>query len=112
MRSYSASGTRRLRQLAPDRLHRLERAGLAHLAEVDHALAEQVEVLLADDRVARDAALAAARRDLADDLARQRLRVDLALAGDDVARAAHRVVELQRVEHVRRARLERRVVLG
>ena len=65
----------------------------------------------ADDRVQRDARLARARADLADELALQRLLVELALAGDDGPRRAHALVEVERVEHERRAGLERRAVL-
>src|SRR6201999_1003209 len=80
IRSYSDSGdTPRLRDLEADALHRLERLGFAHLAEVDDALAEGVELLAPDDRVAGDAALATARRDLAYDLADERLRIDAPL---------------------------------
>ena len=65
----------------------------------------------ADDRVQRHARLARARADLADELALQRLLVELALAGDDGPRRAHALVEVERVEHERRAGLERRAVL-
>ena len=65
----------------------------------------------ADDRVQRHARLAGAGADLADELALQRLLVELALAGDDGARGAHAVVEVERVEHERRAGLQRRAVL-
>ena len=83
---------------------------LDHL-EVDHALAEAVEPVGADDRVQRHARLAGAGADLAHELALQRLLVELALAGDDGARRAHALVEVERVEHERRAGLERRAVL-
>ena len=82
---------------------------LDHL-EVDHALAEAVERVGADDRVQRDAGLARAGADLAHELALQRLLVELALAGDDGARGAHALVEVERVEDERRAGLERRAV--
>src|SRR6478735_9664320 len=52
---------------------------LDHL-EVDDALAEAVERVRADDRVARHARLAGAGADLADELALQALVVELALA--------------------------------
>src|SRR5215218_7153740 len=83
---------------------------LLHELEVDDALAERVEPVGADDRVERHARLARARADLADELALQRLLVELALAGHDRARGAHAHIERQRVEEELRARLERGAV--
>ena len=60
----------------------------------------------------RHAGLSCSRADLADELALQRLVVELALAGHDGARRLHPLVEVERVEHERRARLERRAVRG
>ena len=71
-------------------------------------LPNAVERVGADDRVQRHAGLARARADLADELALQRLLVELALAGHDRARGAHPRVEVERVEDERRARLQRR----
>ena len=62
-------------------------------------------------RVARHAALPRARRDLADDLALERRRVEPPLAGDDRLRGAHPLVEAERLEHERAARLEPRAEL-
>ena len=59
-----------------------------------------------------DAALAAAGGQLADDLALKRLLVERALAGDHERRLAHERVEADRVEHVGRARHERRAERG
>src|SRR5436305_15350284 len=73
---------------------------LDHPAEVDHALAERVKPLARDDRMTGDTGLAAACRDLGNGLARERLLVDLPLAGRDPARAAHQCVEPHRVEHI------------
>ena len=70
-------------------------------------LPKRVERVAADDRVQRHAGLARAGADLAHELALQRLLVELALAGDHRARGAHAGVEVERVEHPRRARLER-----
>ena len=67
--------------------------------------------LVADDGEARHAGLPRAGRDLAGDLALQRLLVDPALADDHRARGAHARVEVQRAEHERGAGLERGAVL-
>ena len=105
MRPPSPAGGR-----APRRRPRSPRAWSPPVTqlEVDHALAERVQGVGADDRVERDAGLARAGADLADELALQRLLVELALAGDDRARGAHALVEVERVEDERGARLERR----
>ena len=61
---------------------------------------------LADDRVQRHAGLARAGADLADELALQRLLVELPSPVTTARDGAHARVEVQRVEHPRRARLE------
>ena len=66
-------------------------------------------LVAAHDRVAGHAGLAAAGGHLADDLALERLLVETALAGHDERRAAHQLVEADRVEHVGGARHESRV---
>ena len=53
---------------------------LLHDLEVDDPLAEAVQPVRADDRVQRHAGLARAGADLADELALERLLVELALA--------------------------------
>ena len=85
--------------------------GLQHALQVEHPRAEGVELARADDREARHAGLPRAGRDLAGDLALQRLLVDPALADDDRAGGAHARVEVQRAEHERRAGLQRGAVL-
>ena len=84
--------------------------GLEHALQVEHPRAERVELARADDREARHAGLPRAGRDLAGDLALQRLLVDPALADDDRARGAHARVEVQRARARtrRRARARRR----
>ena len=67
---------------------------------------EGVQAVAAHDRVAGDAALAAAGRHLADDLALQGLLVERALAGHHERRPAHQGIEADRVEHVGRSRNE------
>src|SRR3954462_10966755 len=94
----TASGTA-VRQFAPERLAgglQLGEVGrLDHPHEVDHALAERVVPIAADDRVQRHAGLARACADLADDQALERLLVDLAIAGDHGAGGAHPAVEVE-----------------
>ena len=94
----------RLAEALAGRLHLLEVRRLLDHLEVDHPLAERVERVGADDRVQRDAGLSRARADLADELALQRLLVELALAGDDGPRGASSA----RRSRARRARTARR----
>ena len=95
----------RLAEALAGRLQLIQGRRLLDHLEVDHALAERVQRVGADDRVQRNAALARAGADLADELALQRLLVELALAGDDGPRGAHALVEVQRLQDERRAGL-------
>ena len=67
-----------------------------------------VEVVLADHRVARHAALAATGRDLEQELPADRLLVEPALARHHRERVVRKRVEADGVKHERRARAQRR----
>ncbi len=95
----------RLAEALAGRFHLLEVRRLLDHLEVDDPLAEPVQRVGADDRVQRHPGLACSRADLAHELALQRLVVELALAGHDGPRRLHPLVEVERVEHERRARL-------
>src|SRR5438067_8708798 len=87
-------------------------AGLGQAVQGQDADAEVVQAVAADDRVARDAGLAAAHGDLAGRLALERLLVDRPLAGDDEGGPPHARVEAQDVQHERRAGHELRARAG
>src|SRR5699024_9952811 len=108
----SSAGGKRRAKLLGGVFELLQRGRLADELQVDDALAEGVELVAPDERVQRHAGLPRARADLADELALERLLVELALAGDHGAARAHAGVEVERVEHERRARLEGCAVRG
>src|SRR3954451_3658564 len=81
-------------------------AGLEQPVEGQDADAEDVDRVLADDRMARDAGLPAAHGALARGLAFERLLVDAAFACHDERGRPHPAVEAERVENERRTRHE------
>ncbi len=86
-------------QFLPRALEFLERGRLEHHLQIEDPLFEPVQLVGADDRVARHARLPGPRRHFGERLARETLAVKPSLAGDDRARGAQPLVEAECLQH-------------